>query len=322
MIQFFTTHAHRYTIEGFLAAWAAECRDVVNVHSYERFPLSGKPAAGVWVFSDMERLHRAERRFAENLADSLRALPGHGLILNDPRRYRGRFELLHDLHQQGLNHFRAWRLAEVGAELKFPVFLRSELEHTVISPLLHSPEQLRAALRRHRRRRDRGHLLVVEFCDCRDADGLIRKYSAMNIHGRLFPRHIFFSRDWMVKGADLVGPEQLEEESRFMDGFPHAELVADAFRLCGLDYGRIDYSFHRGQIQVWEINSNPMIVPRAETLAPGRLPAQTRSAQAISAALRELAGRVPATPLPFYARPYLRMRVSQLFGRILHERRS
>ena len=115
--------------------------------------------------------------------------------------------------------------------------------------------------------------------------------------------------------------EWVEEENRFLENFPHAELVRDAFRLCGLEYGRMDYSFHRGQIQVWEINSNPMIVPRPELLAVPRLPAQARSARLISAALKELGGSSPSEPLPFRANYFLLAKAVQLQARLFYENR-
>lgn len=324
MIHFFGTQKHLYTIQNFIDLWAEECRAHVTVHSYERLSLSQPLAAGVCIFADLERLRPAEMWFAKKLAQCLSAWPAQYTIVNHPARYRGRFELLRLLQERGSNHFRVRRLDDPLDDLVYPVFLRNELEHTVRSPLLHSPKELRAALRRlpFRVRRQKKHLMVVEFCDCRDADGVIRKYSALKVQGGFIPRHIFFSQDWFIKHATLVTEDLVAEEDRFMNEFPHAELVREAFEFCGVDYGRIDYSFHRGQIQVWEINTNPTILRGREKIVPARMPTQIWFAKTFSAALRKLSASAPAgTGFPFRSPGLLGARAVQFYSRTVHEER-
>ena len=131
--------------------------------------------------------------------------------------------------------------------------------------------------------------MIVEYCDCADGDGVFRKYSAMNVGGTLIPRHILFSRDWVTKSPDLVSDATVQEEAVFVDQFPYRDQLAEIFRLAAVDYGRIDYGVKSGRLQVWEINTNPIVVPRPEKLDPLRLPLQTESARRIKEALRALA---------------------------------
>ena len=51
-----------------------------------------------------------------------------------------------------------------------------------------------------------------------------------------------------------------------MQSNPHEEAIRNAFKMARIDYGRIDYGMLNGQMQVWEINTNPFMVykPKGE----------------------------------------------------------
>ena len=68
------------------------------------------------------------------------------------------------------------------------------------------------------------------------------------------------STDWQVKEADLRAPELLREELAFVEANPDEVRLREVFELAHVDYGRIDYSRLDGELQVWEINTNPTIV--------------------------------------------------------------
>ena len=55
-----------------------------------------------------------------------------------------------------------------------------------------------------------------------------------------------------------------------------------------MDYGRIDYGFSNGRMQVWEINSNPDILPIPERIDPLRMEGQARSASLMAQAFEAL----------------------------------
>ena len=103
-------------------------------------------------------------------------------------------------------------------------------------------------------------LLLTEFCDTTDAAGVYRKFSTFIVGGRILPRHLFFSRQWMVKSWQLQKERYLREEAEYLDANPHEPQLRQIFSVARVDYGRIDYSLLDGQIQTWEINTNPMIV--------------------------------------------------------------
>lgn len=45
-----------------------------------------------------------------------------------------------------------------------------------------------------------------------------------------------------------------------MEENPHRESVLGAFDLAHIEYGRVDYSLKNGEIVVWEINTNPILL--------------------------------------------------------------
>ena len=288
MIHFFAEFPR--TLTGFVDSWAPELRPRLQTVSYSR-SLFLNPRKGACIFADLERLPAWKLSLGKRF---VRRSAGHSsapLILNDPNCYLGRFELLRLLHQRGINSFRVFRIDDRNTGVKFPVFLRSEIDHRgPITGLLRSSTELNRALSRlsFGARFRKRHLMIVEYCDCRDATEAFRKYSVMNINGTLIPRHILFSRDWVTKKPDLVSEATAAEEQEFMRCFPHNRQVAEVFQLAGVNYGRIDYGFVDGRIQVWEINTNPIVVPRRETVNPLRLPAQTNSARRIAEALLSL----------------------------------
>ncbi len=183
-------------------------------------------------------------------------------LLNHPRQTMGRLALLHALHASGRSRVRAVRATEPVESLRFPVFLREETRHTgTRTPLLHSPGELRRALRKLALRGfHRGELLVVEFCDTADSEGIFRKYSAYIVGDRVIPRCLEFGNAWMVKhDARRYTPDRLIEEREFVESNPHEVALRGIFALAHVQYGRIDYALLDGALQVWEINLNPTI---------------------------------------------------------------
>jgi hypothetical protein len=105
-----------------------------------------------------------------------------------------------------------------------------------------------------------GETIITEFCDTADEMGVYREYSAFIVDGQVLPRHLFFSDRWMVKDWKLADPQHLQEEQTYVATNPHEHQLQEIFAAASIDYGRIDYSFYGGRIQVWEINTNPMII--------------------------------------------------------------
>jgi len=276
------------TLEGFVKDWAPDLRPRIRLVPDYRLPFirSLPPRAGI--FSDFERLRPWRWRIVKKLAAEIRGEPDVRVLLNDPERYAGRFQLMRLLHERQINEFQARRVDQLGGDVRFPIFLRSEVDHRgAITGLLHSRDEVQQALSKLslRNRLRKKHLIALEYCDCSDGQGLFRKYSAMKIGNALVPRHVLFSRNWVTKHADVVSDASVEEENEFLESFPHATQLAEVFRLAGIDYGRVDYGVKNGRVQVWEINTNPIVVPWPGGIDPRRLPSQKISAARITAAL-------------------------------------
>lgn len=322
MLLFFGTRDHVDTVNQFVNQWAPELRAHILTLAYENVSFRQPLPGGVCVFMDFERLLPGELSLARRLAAALQAFPEKYAVLNPPARWIGRLRLLEVLHERGLNDFRAFRPDALPGDLRFPVFLRSELDHGgPATPLLRSSDELDQALagKAFQDPQLRRHLMVTEFCNCLGADGFFRKYSVLRIAGTFIPRHVHFSRNWVQKYNDFVDEAFLAEEQKFLENCPHLAPVAEIFRLAGVDYGRIDYGLHNGRIQVWEINTNPTIVPRPENTHPLRLAPQTEPARRIAGVLQELAASRNSEPArPFRSLKLLPARVLQHFSRRSH----
>ena len=299
MIHLYATTDHLWALERFTKRWAPWLAPHVSPVSYDAISVNERLSPGVHVFADFERLLPTERLLAARLHRRIADHPESYRCLNDPSAWQGRFALLHELAEAGINDYRARRFRGAASKVRFPAFVRFENDHDgSLGPPAHSAKQLRNRVQRRvgaRRRTLMGrHLMVVEMLDVRGDDGLYRKYSAMKIGERLIPRHVLFSRKWMTKKPDVVTPATAAEERAYLESFPDADQLEDVFRRAGLDYGRIDYGFHQGRLQVWEVNSNPVLVPPPRRVHRLRRPGQEWSAARIIDAFEELL----AAPLP------------------------
>ncbi len=224
--------------------------------------------------------------------DQLQALCGAAKVLNDPTRSLLRYDLLRALHERGINRFNVYRLSEGALPRRFPVFVRREHGHRdPLSPLLRTAAEYAAAVAELGA--GPGSLadnIVVEFCDTADDTGLYRKYSAFIVGERIIPRHVFFSRSWMVKMPELAEPSMLAEERAFLEGDTHADALREIFRLARVSYGRIDYSLLDGRPQTWEINTNPMLVSGPDEPVPGRRAIHLRFVEMAAAAFAAFGG--------------------------------
>jgi hypothetical protein len=266
MIYFATTQRNERPIRKYLAGFGAPLRRRLRPVRYEWLLGARRIPSGVWCFSDLELLSDAERARAAGIWQQLQARGCR--LLNHPTRSLRRYDLLRLLEQQGGNRFRARRLSEGVEPRRYPVFVRRENDHKGSrSPLLHDASALRTEVERLcADGEDPRELLVTEFCDTADADGVYRKYAAFAIGDAILPRHLFFRRDWQVKRNQLADEAFIDEELKYMETNPHERRLREIFTAAHISYGRIDYALLDGEIQVWEINTNPVIA------FPGRDP--------------------------------------------------
>jgi len=267
MIYFLLTARHNYTIRQYLRSWGRELTSRMQVIPYSALPANRELPAGTYVFSDIERLTAVQRPLVEGVWERLAKAGDAVRLLNHPGRSMRRHRLLRSLHERGLNRFNAFPPNEPGQPWRYPVFVRKENEHTgSLSALLHDREAVeKALLTLIMDGHDPRELLVVEFCDTADGEGVYRKYAAFRIGDEILPRHVLFSRNWVLKDVDLLEPAHREEVKAYCRENPHEEQLRAVFELAGIEYGRIDYSLQGGAIQVWEINTNPVVMrPPAE----------------------------------------------------------
>lgn len=270
MIHFVVTDKGSWSIRAYLAddGDGSALADRMRVVLYKSLAHMQRLPLGTWVFTELDQLDASRRELATLVAGRLEEQGGGGSaararILNDSRRVLLRADLLRAAHAAGVNDHRAFPAADAPlASLRYPVFVRFANQHSGnLTPLLDSPGAVSDALASlaagglHER-----ELLVVEFAETKDEHGIYKKYSAYNVGGRIIPKALEQSRDWMVKWEYRVFDRQrADEELAYCATNPHEEWIRGMFRLAGIDYGRIDYGVLRGKPQLWEINTNPTI---------------------------------------------------------------
>jgi hypothetical protein len=268
MIRYVVHAAHRLTVLPYLKRWAGAFRSHIELVSYDQIFRAARLPLRAHVFTDIERLNAEDLERAAKLYEALRAASPGLPLLNHPLRVRRRYELLRTLHDAGINDFNVYRLSEARKPRRFPVFLRSENDHagpeteliTSQADLDVAVEALAAAGRSRETR------IAVEYSAEPGPDGLFRKYAAFSVNGEIIPRHVMFSKGWLVKGATKTVNEATEAEQRaYTLENPHAEWIRSVFELARIDYGRIDYGIIAGRFQAFEINSNATIVPTEVT---------------------------------------------------------
>lgn len=282
MIFFLSTPQNRHPMDTYLASWGRPYRRMIQPITYPALLRSRRLRPGVYFFADIELLTTSERERAGEVRREMEERGGAFVAFNDPVRSLRRYELLTTLHGKGTNDFAAYRPGEDLGSVRYPVFLRLENDHSGHrGGLLAGPEELAAALASLPSAETGEDWLITEFCDTSDDQGIFRKYSALMIDGTVIPRHVFFSHGWSQKRADLLRSDLLGLEEEYLRTNPHEDAIREIFRLARLDYGRIDYGVRDGRLQVWEINTNPMILS-FESAAPGpRLPIHRTVARAL-----------------------------------------
>jgi hypothetical protein len=250
----------------FLRAWGKPlARGWFTVPTHQLAQLDELPY-GAYLFTDQDRQTPEQKALLAQVWEQLAGHEPHVRLFNHPLRAKGRRELLRSLSDLGRNDFRAIPVDELPGDLRYPVFLRLDEDHCGSrTPLIETSGELeREIVGLLLAGAPRRSLLVVEFCDTADARGIYRKYSMFRFGERLIPRHIHFSRNWMLKFPDLVDADKLAEERAYLEENPHEEALREVFDLAGLQYGRADYAFQDGRMQVWEVNSNPMVTLNVE----------------------------------------------------------
>jgi len=278
----------RYPMTMFLAGWGKRLAPNVRLLDYDTLFRQKELRSGTYIFSDLDYLDARAIDSAEDCWEALREVGGAARHLNHPRDVLRRYDLLVRLHEMEVNDFTVHRLTDDPSGFRFPVFLRAENDHDgPRTGLLTDPNALADATGRAQTDGvDTRQWMVTEFREYRGDDGLYRKYGAFNVGGRIIPRHMIFSHDWMTKSTSrqLAGPT-LEEERAYIAANPHEERLREIFAAARIDYGRVDYTVHDGNIRVFEINTNPQIVQPGPSSHAARTPIKARFTEQLVDAL-------------------------------------
>lgn len=266
MIVFVTTAEHDYTLRTFLDRQPSPLDGGVILMSYPELLSWRHVPKGTYILADLDRLDSVTRaRVAERWGVIQEVSPGVR-CLNDPRRFLDRWQLAEALHRQGRSPQKARRLDGDLSDLRYPAFIRHQDGHEgpLSEPLSGEAElwnRARAIVDSGGARLDQ--LWAVEYVDVRGEGGLFQKYSSFRIGESIFAHDLSMSRNWVCKGEDDAedGADQIRTDRAFQVGNPHRELLRPVFDAAGVEYGRIDYAIHHGELVVFEINSNPYISP-------------------------------------------------------------
>jgi hypothetical protein len=281
MITFWVNRAGSAGISRYCHSRGHGIADRIRAESYEDIATDVRLHSGPHIFSAIDQLTPAQREIVAHLWNCHAESVPSAVRLNDPRRVLLRFALLKELHERGVNSFAVYPATEPEAIRQYPVFVREYRRHngprtTLLESRLAVERALVGLTLRGVRRRD---LMIVEFCDTRDRDGLFRKYAAYKVGPTILPCHVLRSHRWWAKSTSHIPDEAgIHEEARYVQDNPHREWLQRVFDIAGIDYGRIDYGIRNGSPQVWEINLNP-------TLGTG---ASNKRNAALTPALREL----------------------------------
>lgn len=263
MIYYITTEQHRYTIEGLLGSRAAPLIAPITPLTYEILLGPGLAVGtGAYVFADLERLSPAQLEGAAGLWRQLELWGAPTRLLNHPTRVRQRYEMLRELHEQGINSFNVYRLTEARRPKRFPVFIRREHDHRgTESELLYSQAEVDAAIERlDAAGKSRDGRMLVEFCAAPDRYGYYRKYGTFRIGETLLPRSINFSSNWVVKHTTVPLEEPLRaEEYEFVRNNLYEDVLRRVFEIARIDFGRADFGVVNGRVEIYEINTNPVL---------------------------------------------------------------
>ncbi len=275
MLFYVAREQHRYTIDRLLESLRAnwpQPPDRIRVLSYETLFARKRAPIGNYLFTDIDRLSGYEVDSAAEIAKGLRKADPNIRISNPPHRVLGRYALLRQLYEAGLNSFNVWRLDEERAPTAYPVFIRREQDALgPESALLYDESDYRAAVAALQAAgKGLTGRIAVQFVPSADSAGIHRKYGAFHFRGRVVPQHLMLGESWIVKRGALVPTDAAnEEELRYVEENPHADHLREVFRLAGTDFGRVDYCVSGNRVEIFEINTNPSF-PRAKPVEDGR----------------------------------------------------
>lgn len=259
MICFVTTRSHCYTLRRILQSSDGL---PVGIWSYDRLLARRRLPVATWIFTDLDRLDYWELELAARIYKKL--CESGQKVINNPARIGDRYLLLRQLHKAGINRFNAWLAGDSEQPDRYPVFLRTNRAHRgVLNGQLIDNEQaleqaIETAVADGYPLRE---LMIVEYRAEPVSPGLYSKYAAFRCGGQIIETTGVQEDTWSAKQGKhgIASAEIYEAENRRIREVPHAAELMQAFRIAQIEYGRADYAIIDGEVQIYEINTNPAI---------------------------------------------------------------
>src|SRR5438093_10972624 len=258
MIRFLISRGHGYTHECLCKTPQAPATSLMT---YDQLLRSRWLRRATYVVADIDRLSLWDLELAAHAYLEMQRL---GLsVLNNPAKVKTRYALLRALYRAGLNDFDVYRVDEINSSIRFPVFVRrNQLHDGPMTDLLHSGRELENAIATAvNGGTPVENLVVVEFAAEPVRPGLYRKLGAYRVGDVIVPTVSAHETVWVAKYGQLgiAGEALYRDELELLETNPFAEHLGKAFEIAGIEYGRADFGVYKGRVQIYEINTNPMI---------------------------------------------------------------
>jgi hypothetical protein len=257
MIVYLCTANNSQGMATWLGSWGSALAGRMAIMYYEALTQYRTLPQGAYIFSDLELLSDGQTRLAESLWDQLAAAGDKVRLLNHPARALRRYDLIKALRSRQMLPYDVYRATELPADIRFPAFVRVGNDHEGSrTPLLHQRQNVELAIISTVLRGHQPHQVMVgEFCDVSRGSGIYHKYGAFRVGDKIIPRHLLYSRNWVVKPNDrIITTDTLARERDYLESNPHEKQLREIFDLAQIQYGRIDYSIVDEKIIFWEID--------------------------------------------------------------------
>ena len=169
------------------------------------------------------------------------------------------------LYKKKINSFNCYSVIENTQPKQFPVFFKTEYEHkSPLSKLLKNQQELDQAISFFQQSYiPLDGMIITEYRLTPYRGEVFRRLSSYIISDHVSFAGTVHEKSWCVKyGAPALvgGAEYLEEQDMIRQSYYREEIQKIA-RLLNIEYGRVDFNVVDGNIAVYEINTNPSIVP-------------------------------------------------------------
>jgi len=246
--------------EAHMPAWTA--RTYAWLFRTARLP------AATYIFVGIDRMDAPERRLAAQFYRHINGLGAGWRALNDPAIAMGRYRLLRQLHEAGINDFNAYLVAESARPERYPVLVRRNATSTPpLTGLLESRAALDVEIDRLVAAGEVPEdLVIIEYCAEPTESGLYCKQAEYRIGEHFIPSPSIYAGDWYVKRSTSLAVDDAVTayDAEVLRTNPFAEVARRVFAIAGIEYGRADIGVVGGRPQIFEINFNPDVRSQRE----------------------------------------------------------